>query len=174
MAATKSDIVVWIKKAEQEGARWLIVVCDTYDYSDYPISFKESEIDECIKKIDDIKTGKNMQRLMEVFDLKKPIEPQLNVSRAMEIPSKLFSPTDGGKHTPTVNQIIAIKTIDKIKMDGGPVKAVINEVAKEHSLTQIWKEILDTWTDKERLALISCYCKHCGSKDTKCKCWNDE
>jgi hypothetical protein len=173
MATTKSDILTWIKRAEKEGARWLIVACDTYDNSDYPIAFKESEKDECIKKIKSIQSGQNMQRLMEVYDLNCSIERQLNQKRAMMMTYELFSPTDGGKHSPTVNQIVAIKALDKIKEAGGPVQAVINQVTKENSLTQIWKEILDGWTDEERLALISCYCKHCGSKDTNCKCWDD-
>lgn len=174
MTTTKSDIVVWINRAKQENARWLIIACDTYDHSDYPIAFKESEKEECIKKIKSIQSGQNMQKLMEVYDLNDSIENQLNQKRAMRIPSELFSPTDNGKHVPTVNQIIAIKTLDKIKTAGGPVEAVINEVTKENFLTQIWKEILDGWTDEERLSLISCYCKHCGSKDTNCKCWNDK
>jgi hypothetical protein len=33
---------------------------------------------------------------------------------------------------------------------------------------------LDYLTDDQRLEIISHYCKHCGSKDTNCQCWNDE
>lgn len=87
MPASKSDIRNWIERAKKENARWLIVACDDFDHSDYPICFKETEINECLKKISDIKTGNNMQRLMEVYDLKKPIEDQLNSRRAMEIPT---------------------------------------------------------------------------------------
>jgi hypothetical protein len=84
MAITKADIKRWIK--ENSNCRWLIVACDTFDYGDYPIGFMEDKKDDCINKIKSLQKGENMQTLMEVYDLKKPIEPQLDVRRAMEIP----------------------------------------------------------------------------------------
>ena len=36
------------------------------------------------------------------------------------------------------------------------------------------KEELDQLTDDERLTIFKQYCTNCGSKDPKCKCWNDE
>lgn len=36
------------------------------------------------------------------------------------------------------------------------------------------KEILDSLTDDERNDLFSNYCRHCGSMDATCQCWNDE
>lgn len=33
---------------------------------------------------------------------------------------------------------------------------------------------LNNFSDEERCELFSLFCKHCGSKDNKCKCWNDE
>jgi hypothetical protein len=72
------------------------------------------------------------------------------------IPQK-FSPTDNGKHIPTVNQITTIKALDKLN--------------KEYFLIQ---ETLDSLTDEERLTLISHYCKHCGRRNSNCQCQNDE
>jgi hypothetical protein len=149
MSTSKTTITDWIERAKKEDARWLIVVCDSYDHSDYPISFKENQLDECLQKISDTKQGLSMQRLMEVYDLKKPIEAQLNAHRAMEIPEK-FSTTDNSKDTKTVSQ-----------------QAIF-------SFMPIIKEEIDKYTDEQRLKLFSHYCKHCGSKDPKCKCWNDE
>lgn len=40
---------------------------------------------------------------------------------------------------------------------------------KEHIL-----EALNRMTDEERLELFDQFCKHCGSKNIGCQCWNDE
>ena len=34
--------------------------------------------------------------------------------------------------------------------------------------------IMNTLTDNERLAIIDIFCRHCGSQDPSCQCWNDE
>jgi len=36
------------------------------------------------------------------------------------------------------------------------------------------KEILDEFTDEQRLDLFRQYCRRCGSKNNPCKCWNIE
>jgi hypothetical protein len=36
------------------------------------------------------------------------------------------------------------------------------------------KYLLKHCTPEERVNLFSDYCKHCGSDDPKCQCWNDE
>jgi hypothetical protein len=163
----KITITNWIKQAAKENARWLIVACDTYDNSDYPISFREDQIDECLKKILHIKQGLNMQRLMEVYDLKKPIEDQLNAHRAMELPQKFIKIDD----VKTTEQILAIKTLDKISKAGGAVQAVVKSIIEDEQNSL--KDQFDKLTDEQRLKLFSYYCKHCGSKDPKCKCWDD-
>lgn len=35
-------------------------------------------------------------------------------------------------------------------------------------------ELFDNLTDTERCIVMDKCCKHCGSKDTNCQCWNDE
>ena len=41
-------------------------------------------------------------------------------------------------------------------------------------LTNSIMDMLDILTDDERLEIFYRYCVHCGSKDVKCQCWNDE
>lgn len=36
------------------------------------------------------------------------------------------------------------------------------------------KNIFKTLTDEERLEVMGEYCRHCGSEDNNCQCWNDE
>lgn len=35
------------------------------------------------------------------------------------------------------------------------------------------KKELDKLTEEERLKIFKQYCIYCGSKDSKCQCWND-
>jgi hypothetical protein len=79
MATTKEDIKEWFKRGKKQKATHLIVVCDTFDHEDYPVYVKKKEdIHEKCGKYD----GKNMQRVMEVYNLNKPMQPQLDEQRS--------------------------------------------------------------------------------------------
>jgi len=81
MATSKEDITGWIKEGQAQGATHLIVVCDTYDWEDYPVYVMPDQ---------DVKTeythynGPNMQKVMEVYNLQKEIDFQLSAHRAFE------------------------------------------------------------------------------------------
>ena len=79
MGTTRDDIRNWLRRAKAEGATLMIVVCDTYDHEDYPVSVKPGE--DVRKKYDEY-NGKNMQRVMEVYNLSMDIEKQLLEPRA--------------------------------------------------------------------------------------------
>lgn len=83
MGTTQEDISRWIKSGKDNGAKFLIVACDTFDYEDYPIYCKDAV--ECKKEYDN-HNGKNMQKIMEVYDLSKDINLQLKKGRSMEVP----------------------------------------------------------------------------------------
>lgn len=36
------------------------------------------------------------------------------------------------------------------------------------------EKLLDELTPEERLEVFYAYCIHCGDKDPRCQCWNDE
>ena len=70
---TIKDIKRWIKNAPK-NATHMIVVCDTFDYSDYPVYVNEFEdVHNIVEKYDNL----NMQKVMEVYNLKKDIREQL-------------------------------------------------------------------------------------------------
>lgn len=78
MTATKEDISDWFDRGVRNNATHMIIVCDTYDYDDYPVYVEVGEDPhEVAKKYD----GVNMQRLMEVYSLKKSKESQLTIDR---------------------------------------------------------------------------------------------
>ena len=89
MPTTKSEIRNWIESAKEENAKYMIVACDGFDHDDYPI-FCDS-VDQCREKHAE-HNGKNMQTIMEVYDLSLPIEEQLNEFRAMHLPADSHAP----------------------------------------------------------------------------------
>jgi hypothetical protein len=60
-------------RAKAQGASHMIMVCDTFDYEDYPV-FVQSDLDvrEEVRRMD----GKNMQRVMEVYKISLGWEAQ--------------------------------------------------------------------------------------------------
>lgn len=75
---TKADIKSWLEKAPKRATH-MIVVCDTFDWDDYPVYVKKDE------NVYDIKAkydGVNMQRVMEVYNLKKSFKKQLAEHRS--------------------------------------------------------------------------------------------
>jgi hypothetical protein len=78
MAATGKDIRGWLERGKVEGARFMLVVCDTYDYEDYPVFVKANEdINEKAKEYNSV----NMQRIMECYDLSMDFDQQLDPRR---------------------------------------------------------------------------------------------
>jgi hypothetical protein len=83
MAATREDVQLWLKQAVEQGAKYMIVVCDTYDYEDYPVYCEDAK--ECHEKYAEY-NGKSMQTIMEVYDLSLSLDVQLNERRAHHMP----------------------------------------------------------------------------------------
>ena len=83
MATTKTDIGTWFDEGKDRKATHLIVVCDTLDHEDYPVYADGN--DDCLQKYTDY-NGPNMQRVMEVYDLRKSKDVQLSQIRVMNLP----------------------------------------------------------------------------------------
>lgn len=79
MAATKSDIRRWFISGVKDKATHLIVVCDTYDHEDYPVY--GTSLEDANTKYNE-HNGKNMQTVMEVYNLSMDMEAQLSEFRA--------------------------------------------------------------------------------------------
>ena len=82
---TKNEIRQWLEEGVRQGATNCIVVTDTFNYEDYPVFVmpgedvraKESEY----RNADG--SDKEMQRVMEIYDLSNALEPQLDEPRTM-------------------------------------------------------------------------------------------
>lgn len=84
MAATQSEIRGWLTRKHSllgnkiEDCSHVIIYCDTFDYTDYPVYVLKTE------NIEDVMKTHN-DRLMEVYSLSMDIEAQLNEYRAYHI-----------------------------------------------------------------------------------------
>ena len=82
MGTSKEQIRSWLLSAKQIGATHGVVVCDSFEWEDYPIYVTQGEsVEEIYNKYD----GKNMQMVMEVYDLNLDIETQLKEKRSINM-----------------------------------------------------------------------------------------
>jgi hypothetical protein len=81
MAATKEDISSWFDRGIEQGARHMLVICDIFDHDDYPVYTSTDE--DCINRY---KSTGEMQRVMEVYDLRANKGEQMSERRAMRLP----------------------------------------------------------------------------------------
>lgn len=73
MATTLEDIQGWFKEGKRKKATHLVVVCDTYDWEDYPVYVSTHED---VAKVVLRYQGPNMQKVMEVYCLSKDFNKQ--------------------------------------------------------------------------------------------------
>ena len=74
MTCTMNDIEQWLDNAGKDDTH-MLVVCDTFDYDDYPVYTKD--VHESIKHYH----AASMQTIMEVYNLSMDIDEQLNTNR---------------------------------------------------------------------------------------------
>lgn len=84
MAASRRNISDWFDDGVVEGRTHMIVVCDTFDHEDYPVYVGKN--DDFWSVYGRYKDGQNMQRVMEVYDLKADKADQLDEQRAFRVP----------------------------------------------------------------------------------------
>jgi len=72
MAASYSDLIDMFRRGQdrEDTPTHMVVVCDSFDYEDYPVY--TSDPAATVKKYE----AKSMQRVMEVYDLRKPFDRQ--------------------------------------------------------------------------------------------------
>ena len=82
MGTTRDDIREWIERGVLLHHDFMIVVCDTFDHSDFPVYVSVEDFRHAF----DSRQGGNMQRVMEVYNLNGDIEAQLEEERAWHFP----------------------------------------------------------------------------------------
>lgn len=75
---TRGEISNWFDRGVAEGAAFMIVACDTFDWDDYPVFVPPADdLQSSVARYN----GPNMQKVMEVYDLNADKETQLNKGR---------------------------------------------------------------------------------------------
>jgi len=80
---TKLDLRAWFEHGKREGADYMIVVCDQFDWEDYPVYVTS---DEDIHNRISYYRHSPMQQIMEIYDLKQDRDEQLNEQRTFRHP----------------------------------------------------------------------------------------
>ena len=83
MATTRAEIQQWLEEGKEKGSSHMIVVCDTFDHEDCPVYVAPSE--DVVKKVAGYSNSNEMQRVMEVYSYKLPLEPQIKEHRAYHL-----------------------------------------------------------------------------------------
>jgi len=80
MVATKKEIERWLQELyDNDHYSHMMVVCDTFDWDDYPVYVKDCEN---IKVKESEYRGKSMQQVMEVYSKNHTKEEQMDERRA--------------------------------------------------------------------------------------------
>ena len=78
------QIESWLEKGKDDNNSHMLVVCDTFDWSDYPVYVKKTEdIQEEIRKHNG--STNNMQQIMEIYNYSIDLEAQLKQGRAHNV-----------------------------------------------------------------------------------------
>ena len=64
MAANRADVDLWINTARKRGCKYIISMCDTFDYDDYPVYCKD--VNDLIMTYER-HAGINMQNVNEII-----------------------------------------------------------------------------------------------------------
>lgn len=74
---TVENIRQWLQEGKRKKATHVIIATDTFSYEDYPVFVMPHE--DVTKKYTEYQCEKKMSKVMEVYNLKKDIEEQLDV-----------------------------------------------------------------------------------------------
>lgn len=78
---TQSEIGAWFDQGIEQGATHMLVVCDTFDWDDYPVYAKG--LKDAHERVKAAHGG--MNKLMEVYDLSMSKDEQLKAGRVFNL-----------------------------------------------------------------------------------------
>lgn len=87
MGTSVQEIKRWFERGVEDNATHMIVVCDTFDWEDFPVYVSENE--DFYSVYNKYTGGQNMARIMEVYDLHMNKEEQLDgAGRVHNLPNR--------------------------------------------------------------------------------------
>ena len=123
MAATRQDVDRWIQTAKKDGMKYIISVCDTFDYDDYPVFCKDEE-ELSVKRVK--YDGTNMQRINEIIKIEEEkVTEDLSLSNILD---KL-----SGRSKPTEYKVaFVISSFNDPQFIDGDIKWLIDEIGTSY------------------------------------------
>lgn len=79
MSTSREQIRAWLLEGEAKGATHTIIVCDTFDYGDFPVHVMPGTD---VRREEQKQRDMPMQRVMEVYSHKLDHQTQLNEPRS--------------------------------------------------------------------------------------------
>lgn len=79
---TRNDLKRWIQNGIGDGNEYMMVLSDDFSYEYYPVYIKNRI--ELHKKLEEVR-GENMASVKEIYNYKKPLEPQIESNHAWEV-----------------------------------------------------------------------------------------
>ena len=81
MGTTKAEIAAWLDQGKRDGAKFMLVVVDTFSYDDYPVYvMANTSVTAEVSRY-----SKDMQKVMEVYSYAQDLETQLLEHRAWHV-----------------------------------------------------------------------------------------
>jgi hypothetical protein len=80
MAASREEIGRWFDEGVTQGKRYLVVMCDTFDWEDYPTYYDTADGAKLA-----MRAPSQMQKVMECYDLAADKAQQMGTRRAMAL-----------------------------------------------------------------------------------------
>jgi len=81
MSVTKKEIGKWLIEAKESGAKYVIISCDGFDFTDFSIEcYGKKDLHDTIERL-----NANGERIMEIYDLSLSIKKQLDKKRAWNV-----------------------------------------------------------------------------------------
>lgn len=78
MGTTRETLSRWFDSGVENGDAGMIILCDTFEYSDYPVYVRDrQDFDEKLKE----QEAKSMTRVMETYDLVADKDKQMALYR---------------------------------------------------------------------------------------------
>lgn len=85
MTASKADISEWFDTGKKAGHSYMIVVCDTFDYEDFPVYTGKGTF---WVEYNGYAKNESMWKIMEVYNLAVDKWQQLNQHRVFNLPER--------------------------------------------------------------------------------------
>jgi hypothetical protein len=82
MQVSREDIKVWFDSGVADGNTHMMVMSDDFSFEYYPIYIKPDQIPE---EVFEKNNQQNMQRVIEIYDLRQDFEQQVNQHRCWSI-----------------------------------------------------------------------------------------